>query len=310
MARAGRQVPSVYFGRPGALVTLPWPRGDLGKPYERSTFDFVTGSGQHMVMTTTLGSRPYTVTWNALHQDTFTLIEQYSTGAMGMGPWVFIDPSAPNLLLPNQAGATNASYDTTGLATSTGLTSAGSIFSNSDTTNIHRTGATRSIRWQWTVTAAGTPTLVFGGAYRNWFGIPVVVGQTYSWSFWAKPDGIVDSAITTSARIQWLDKDGAQLSETTSGDFTPSGWLRFTATGAAPANAVYARPVVICTTATITTGASLYVDEPLFEQDSVANAWAPGTGVRAVEILSMPETAPFDARMRRDLALSLRELAS
>jgi hypothetical protein len=310
MARSERQVPSVYFGRPGALVTLPWPRGDLGKPYERLTSDFVTGTGQHAVQQGPLGSRSYAVNWNALHQDTYSLIEQYVTGNMGMGPWAFLDPSAPNLLLPNQASATNNTYDLAGLATSTGLASAGTLLSNTDATAIHRTGATRSIRWQFVSAASGSPTLVFGSPYRNWYGIPVFPGLSYAWSTWMKPDGIVDSAITMSARIQWLDAAGSQLSESTSGDFTPGTWLRFSAIAAAPAGAAYARPVIVSTSATITTGASIYVYEPLFEQDSVANAWAPGTGVRAVEILSMAETVPFAARFRTSLALNLRELAS
>ena len=310
MARSERQVPSVYFGRPGALVTLPWPRGDLGKSYERQTSDFVTGTGQHAVQMATLGSRSYVVNWNALHQDTFSLIEQYSSGNMGVGPWTLIDPSAPNLLLPNQSSATNNSYDLTGIATSTGAASMGTPLSNTDPANIHRTGATRSIRWQFVAAAAGSPTLVFGSPYRNWFGIPAVVGLPYSWSFWAKPDGVVDSAITLSARIQWLDATGAQLSESTGGDVSATGWLRFTCTATAPANAAYARPVIVSTSATITTGASIYADEFLFEQDSVVNNWAPGTGVRAVEILSLPETAPFAARFRTGITLALRELAS
>jgi hypothetical protein len=310
MARSERQVPSIYFGRPGALVILPWPRGDLSKPYERLTSDFVTGTGQHAIQSATLGSRLYTVNWNALHQDTFTLIEQYTTGNMGLGPWVLIDPSAPNLLLPNQAASTNNSYDVLGIATSTGAASMGNPLSNTDATQIHRTGATRSIRWQFVSAASGSPTLVFGPPYRNWFGIPVVPGLSYAWSTWMKPDGVVDSAITMSARIQWLDAAGGQLSESTSGDFTPATWLRFSAIAAAPAGAAYARPVIVSTSATITTGASIYVDEPLFEQDTVANSWAPGTGVRAVEIVSMTETAPFAARFRSSLALNLRELAS
>lgn len=310
MVRSERQVPSVYFGRPGALVTLPWPRGDLARSYEKQTFDFVTGTGQHHVSSSPQGSRAYTVTWNALHQDNYSLIEQYWTGMMGLGPWVFIDPSSPNLLLPNQASATNNLYDTTGLATSTGAANMGVILSSGDAANIHRPGATRNIRWQFVAAAAGSPTLVFGPPYRNWFGIPVVVGLSYTWSFWAKPDGVVDSAITTSARIQWLDKDGGQLSESTGGDFTPSGWLRFVCTATAPANAVYARPVALTTSATITTGASVYIDEPMLEQDTVVNNWAPGTGLRAVEIVGLQETVPFEARMRRDLPLTLRELAA
>jgi hypothetical protein len=310
MARSNRIWPNLYFGRPGAYVTLPYPRGGMARPYDRQTFDFVTGTGQHLTSSSSQGSRPYTMNWRSMHGDSFTAIDQFWSGSVGVGPWALIDPSVPNLLLPNQASATNVLYDTTNLATSTGAASMGTILSNTDATNIHRAGATRSIRWQWSIAASGSPTMVFGPPYRNWFGIPVVVGLPYSWSFWAKPDGVVDSSITTSARIQWLDKDGNQLSESTGGDFTPSTWLRFSVTATAPANACYARPVIVCASASITTGASLYVDEPLLEQDSAVNPWAPGMGLRPVEILSLVEALTFDARWRQDITMTLRELAA
>ena len=35
MVRDSRYWPNVYFGRPGALTTLPWPRGGVDRPYEK-----------------------------------------------------------------------------------------------------------------------------------------------------------------------------------------------------------------------------------------------------------------------------------
>lgn len=307
MARSERQVPSVYFGRPGGLVTLPWPVGGITKPYERQTFDFTTGSGQHAVYLQPGGSRPFGVNWNALHLDNYDLLKQFWTGANGSGPWTLIDPSVPNMLLPNQAAATGLYNDATGLSTATGIPSGGTILSA--TGNTHRTLALRSIRWQFTVTPSSTPTMIFNAPYRNWTGIPAVPGLVYTWNVWAKPDGVVDSSITMAAKLQWYDAAGGLLSDWSSGDVVMTGWTRIVCTATAPANTAYVRPVLVTLGSTITTGGSIYIDEPNLEQDSVANVWAPGTGVRPVEILSLPDVVPFETRMRTDISMSLRELA-
>jgi hypothetical protein len=304
-------VPSVYFGRPGALVTLPWPRGDVDKPYERLTFDFVSGSGQHTVLSMLQGSRIYSLNWNALHVDNFALLAQYWEGAMGSGPWVLVDPSIPNLLLPNQASATNSSYDTTGWATETGAANMGVLFSSTAGGTLqHRSGAQRALRWQFNVTPATTPVLVPQPAYRNWYGIPVQVGLPYTFSTWARPDSVVDSSITCAAKIVWLDAAGAAISTVTSGDIVMTGWTKLTATGTAPAGAYYARPICAAVGSTILVGASIYVDELLFEQDSVANSWAPGTGLRPVEIMALSDKVTFETRMRVNASMTLRELSA
>jgi hypothetical protein len=312
MARAERQVPSIYLGRPGAVVQLPWPRGDLERSYQRQSFDFVTGSGQHAISLLTAGARSYNVNWNALHVDNFSLLEAFWSGTNGAGPWALIDPSTPNMLLPNQASATNALYDTTGFATSTGAANMGTLLSNSATAGnlTHRTGTQRSLRWQFTVAAATTPILTFTSPYRNWFGYPAVAGLPYAWSFWARPDGTVDTSITLAAIFQWLDSAGVQIgSDVTGGAIVmSSGYVKLSVTGTAPAGTAYIKPLAVATGSTITTGGSIYLDEPLLEQDSAFNNWAPGTGVRAIEITSLVDIAPFEARMRRGCTMTVQEL--
>lgn len=312
MVRAERQVPNVYFGRPGSLVSMPWPRGDLDKPYDRQTFDFVTGSGQHLTSMASLGSRPYTVTWNALHVDNFKAVEQYWNGAMGVGPWAFIDPSSNNLLLPNQAAATSVTNDLTGWKTETGTATEGTLFSNSNAAFIHRPGATRSIKWQFTAGPISVrPTLVAVSAYRNWPALPVVPGLPYTYSFWVISDG-TDPSVSVKARIRWTDSVNAAILPDADPGYTAigTGWQRLTVTGTAPANAYWGYPGAVVDDTTVTVGAILYVDELNFEQDSVANNWAPGTGLRPVEILQLTETVPFESRLRRGLTLTLRELAA
>jgi hypothetical protein len=306
--RIERQVPSVYFGRPGALITLPWPGGDMDAGYDRLVYDFMTGAGQHMVSSLSGGSRSYTVNWNALHVDNYKLVEQYWTGVMGQGPWVFIDPSTRNMLRGNQASATSVYNDTRQFSTS--ATDNGTLQSNGTAALIHRTGAPKNLRWMFNITPATSPTLSMTYPYRSWWGFPVVPGLSYAFSSWVRPDGTVDSAITCEARVQWVDAAGVNISDLAGGAVaTVPVWNRVSAVGVAPAGAAYAQPRWVATGSTITVGASLYVDEPMFEQDTIVNDWAPGTGIRPVEIVSLVESVPFSVRMRAAITMGLRELA-
>jgi hypothetical protein len=229
---------------------------------------------------------------------------------MGPGPWAFIDPSMTNMLLPNQASATALYYDARHWATSTGAANMGALSSNTVTTQIHRTGVLRSLRWLFAVTAATTPILGFTFPYRSWHGFPVVPSLSYAWSAWVKPDGVVDSNITLAVRLRWFDAAGVQIgADVSGGDTAVTTWQRLSVLGVAPSNAAYVQPIFAALGSSITNGASIYIDEPLLEQDTVVNDWAPGTGLRPVEILGLPEIVPFASRFRKGLALTLRELA-
>jgi hypothetical protein len=308
MVRTSNYWPDIYFGAPGALTKLPWPRGGFDKPYEKQVADFLTGTGQHIIQSQAQGSRLITLNWNAMHADNYALVEQYWTGMMGYGPWALVDPSTNNMLMPNQASATNNLYDTTGFYTSTGASGEGTLLSNSSATYLRRTGSTRSLQWQFPVAAITTPILFSKPPYRNWYGYPVAQGKSYTWSFWMTPDGVVDTSISGSARIRWVDASGGFISEAASSTTAVTTWQQLSATGIPPSNAVYAQPVVVLTGSTITVNASVYIDSPLFEIDSVVNSWAPGTGMRAVEILSLTDTPAFDAKWRASITMVLREL--
>lgn len=308
MARAFRGRPDLYFGKPGYMSKLPWPRGGMEKTYDRPTFDFVTGSGQHQVSMLSTGSRPYTLTWNAGHVDTFKVLEQYWTGTMGTGPWALMDPSATNLLIPNVAAASSSTYDTRGWKTS-GAADQGVPLSNLDPDYIHRTGAPRSIRWNFTGAVGLTPTLFFDVTYRTWKGIPVVGGLSYAWSFWGRTAGFGASDVQIYARIQWRNATGGSIGISTGTIAYVGFWTRLSIIANAPSDAVYAEPQIIANQGPLIAGSNLYIDEPLFEQDTIVNDWAPGTGLRPVEILSLTDTVPFDARFREGVAMTLRELA-
>lgn len=308
--RRERQVPALYFGRPGNLVTLPWPNSGIDKPYERQTFDFVTGSGYHQVSSLAAGSRPFDVKWDVLHIDNFAKLSQYRIGLNGPAPWALIDPSAPNLLLPNQSAATGLYNDSREFQTATGAANEGTLTSNSNPTYIHRAQGVRSLRWLFPVAAAVTPVFVPSTAYRSWTGVPAVVGLPYTFSCWIRTDGIVDSAMTVGVRLRWLDSAGATISESSGGNIAINNtWTRLSVTGTAPAATYFVQPRWVGDGSTITVGGSMYIDEPLLEQDSIVNDWAPGTGVRPVEIVGLEEGVPFETRMRTGASMTLRELA-
>jgi hypothetical protein len=121
---------------------------------------------------------------------------------------------------------------------------------------------------------------------------------------------VIDTSITMAIKLQWVDAAGAFVSEISGGDVVmAAGYVRHSVVGVAPAGAVYCKPIFVATGSTITTGASIYIDEPLLEQDTVVNDWAPGTGLRPVEILSLTDLLPFAGRFRKGVTMVVRELA-
>jgi hypothetical protein len=272
----------VYFGLPGQLISMPWPRGGMSPPVDREVFDFQSGSGGHRISTLVGTSRSYALTWGALHQSTFDKINAYWVGAMGPGPFCIIDPSRPNLLTVNQAAATAQWNDATDFTL--GGVNHGTLSSNKTTTQIHRTNGVRSLQW------------LFSGSL------------SYTFAFWCKPDGVVDSNITAGSTITWYDVTGAVISTSTLAGVAVTAWTQKVLTAIAPSTAAYGLPAITVTSSTVTSGGSLYVDELVYEQDSVANEWAPGTGVYPVGITNWTEAVPFDALFRVSPVLSLREV--
>ncbi len=307
MAIVDVYVPDFHFGRPGSLVTLPWPVGGLGKPAEAMVNDFVTGSGAHRVSRLLRTPRIHQINWENLRYDTFSVIEAFHLGHNGVGPWAFLDPSAINLLTTSQASATSDRNSVRGFSNI--ASNHGVLSSNSSSTFIHRAGAPRSLRWQWPTAPTASPRLDVDSVYTTWYGVPCVVGKPYTWSAWVRPDGVVDSSIQVEAKIQWRDSTGATVgSEATGGVQTVTGWTRLTCTSTAPAGSAFCSPRLVAVGATITTGASLYVDEPQLEQATAATDWRPGSGVYPVSILGLSEAVPWAATWRAGPQLTLREI--
>lgn len=304
--RDDRIWPSVYLGRPGALTTLPYPRGGIVPAYERSSFDFVTGSGQHRVSKLAEGSRVWDLVWNALQMDTYADIEAYDRGHNGTGPFALLDPSRINLLTANQSSATGVRKGTTGFTTS--AANQGSLFSNTNATHIHRAGGQRSLEWRFSVAPVTSPLVTLSTVYAPWYGIPVVPGQSYTFSVWVKPDGTIDASITVAAKISWRNTADAEVSVATTADTAVGAWTRLVVTGVAPVGAAFGSLRLVATGATITVGGSLFIDEMQFEQSTAVTDWVPGTGVYPVETLGFSESVPFAAAWRVGPTLTVREV--
>jgi hypothetical protein len=244
-----------------------------------------------------------------MHVDTFNKLSQFRIGANGPGPWTLIDPASPNLLPANVGSATGLYADATDLISAGGTGGTGG--SNANSSFIHRTAGYRSIKWTFTTAPIVTnPTLGISPLYRNWFGHPVVPSTPYVFSSWCRVDGVIETSATMSIRMRWLDAAGAVLSESTSGDLAvTSTWQRLSVSASSPAGAVYVEPRWVALGSSLTVNGIIYIDEPLLEQDSIVNDWAPSSGIRPVDILELGEGVPFDARFRTGTTMTVRELA-
>jgi hypothetical protein len=309
MARADRNMPPVYFGQPGrTLVQLPWPRDGIDRPYERPTFDFLTGAGNHQVSVLSTGARAFSLAWKALHSDTFDKLNQYRLGMNGPGPWFLHDPSTTNLLPANVSAATallNTATDFISLGGTSGVPGSNSMLSF-----VHRAQGTRSIRWRFTSTPITAPVLGIQSLYRSWPGHPCVPGLSYTFSSWCTVDGVVETSVPIRLKIGWYTAANTLIGTADSGATTVTGWVRPYVTAAAPSNAAYMVPYWELDGTAMAVNGIVYIDEPMLEQDAVVNDWSPGTGIKPLEVIGLTEqTSSFAARFRQGVAMQLRELA-
>jgi hypothetical protein len=294
--RSFRQVPNLYFGQPGkAMQTLPWPSG---------------GIDLHQVSSLSVGSRQYTVNWDSMHVDTFSMLSQYRIGTNGPGPFCLIDPSAENLLPANVSAPTGVtSLPNPDFILPTAGAGQGALGQNVTASLVHRTSGYASLRWVFATTPDAVCILAAAPQFRNWYGHPVISGLPYAFSSWVTVDGTIETNSSVSVRLGWLDKTGAQLSESSGTVTAVTGWTRLSVLATAPANAVYAVPRWVLDGTTMAVGGALFIDEALWEQDTVLNNWAPGSGIRPMELVGLGETVPFEARFRTNVQMTLRELA-
>ncbi|NUQ98870.1 MAG: hypothetical protein HOY79_20695 [Streptomyces sp.] len=105
--------------------------------------------------------------------------------------------------------------------------------------------------------------------------VQVIAGQQYTTSAYLTRSG-PDTTVGMALTMNWYSSSGALLSSATGSSATvpTSGWVRATATGTAPAGAVWARPFVAFTTATLTGTEVVNATGFQVEHAAAASTWA------------------------------------
>ena len=296
---------TAYLGRPGALQALPGTGLKVAPaPVRISGAATTIGGGRVRDYIGTSVLRSWALTWAALDRDLHGFLEAFYAGLCGPGPFVFLDPGRTNLLTANQSGCTSVSNDAEGFTAA----GAGESLSSSSTT----------VKRGPKVLAWALPAAPAGGVLRvdapntDWAGVPAVVGRDYRLQAQIRGAG-TDPIITVTAALVWLNAAGSTLSTSTgSGVATASGaWAQVLCTGTAPAGAVYVRPELRVTSATVGVGGgTVLVDElQLAMPDALddGTTWRPGLGVPRVSLPQMDD-APWHVSLHR-VGLLLEEVA-
>lgn len=268
---------SIYFGAPGGLITIEWPRGGIvrTRPQMLAPFE-LDGGGIRIAHMAGAGKIKYMLTWEALAWTEFTKIWAYEQGHNGIGPWVILDPRAVNLLTVNQSGTTSE------LNATTGFTVAGTGGALSSNTTFER--GPRALRWTFGTATPGTSTVTLNTPSSDWTGVPVRTSTAYSFSM--RFITAAGTSVTCTAEILWYTAAGAAIS-TSSGAATASGgaWATLSVSDTSPGTAAFALCRVEATSATIGVGDAVNFDKMQFEQAAAPTTWVPGVGLLPVDIL-------------------------
>lgn len=291
----------IYFGRPGSLVTLPWPVGGIQATRERRVDEFELGGGGYRTGKLVGGKRVYTLSYESLDYETYATLEGFAQGHQGPGPFALLDPGRRNMLTVNQSGATSEVNDYDNFSVSG---SGGSLASTAASGTFNR--GPRALKWSFQFTSPSSALVTLDSPSPDWPGIPVY-SRSHVFSFKAKGAG-ADAVVTLAASIVWLDSAGATLSTSTGSTAATnsSTWTSYSVVATPPANTVYALCQVTGTGSSISSGSILYLDEFQLEEGAAASAWRPGTGVLPLEVLELDDAMRhrwYDYRERPTLVL-------
>lgn len=279
---------SIYFGTPGALFTIPHPRGGVESTRVRPTQGFPLGNGESRTRKGLQGSRAFTLSWERLDFDTFETLRAYDQGHMGPGPFVVLDPGRRNMLLANQSSSTSLTND------ETNFTIAGSGCSIDSSLTL-TSGVPRSLAWTFNITspASGAAILTLDSPYAGWPGVPVVANRQMCFSALLRGGG-ADAIVSYAAEMQWYDATGALLSTSIGSTLASSAgaWQTLQVVGAAPATAAFVLPRVHYVSGA-TAGAIGYLSSFQLEEASTRGTWRPGTGVLPVTVVGLHEEWPW-----------------
>lgn len=277
---------SIYFGKPGALVTIPWPRTGIQRTRPRNVNTFGLDSGGTRVGKMIGGTIQYVIGWEALLWPDFEELWRYEQGHNGLPPWVLLDPRVVNLLTTNQSGATSEVNDIDDF-TLVGV--GGTITSDAVTTE----RGYRALMWLFDTATPGVSTVTLTSPSPEWTGVPVRASTGYT--FIGRMKLSAGTAVEITPEILWYTSAGVYIS-TSSGVAVTSGagWATLFVDGTSPANAAFALCRLEATSATIAIGDAVNFDELMFglstQIDSgswVYTDWIAGVGIQPVDIVTL-----------------------
>jgi hypothetical protein len=290
----------VWFGRPGQIQKLWAPKGGILATRDVSTTTFFTGAGGARVNKALNGTRTYTLQYGGLGRDSFTFLDAFQQGHQGVGPFIVIDPGRRNKLTANQSSSTSLTNDTTDFVV-TGT----SVTMTSDNTLI--TPLPNTLKMLFGASTPGTTSLVLGGAWSTWPGIPVRPDMDHC--FWCM---VVGGPIDVQAVITWLGLTGNVLGTSTSAALTTNAvnWQRLSVVGTPPIGTVWCTAQILPASATIASGESLWFSSFMLNTGNQPDPiWAPGSGVWPVQVIGLPEKYAFhEPGMLVDPTLTLQEV--
>ncbi len=265
-----------WLGRPGTVLTaLPHPGRGIQATLERPSRTRQTiGGGQTSALSPAPGRRGYDLQWSSLTFENRSTIEEFHSGAKGTGPWILLDPWRRNHLQGNQSAATSLFNDTTGFTPSSSETV------TSSAALVYR--GPKALQWAATSATSGILTFDPPNGLTGW-----PTPATTAWTLQARVrGGGSDPIVTIGCAIVWLDSAGATLSTSTGSTVaTASGsWSQISVSATAPANAVWFKPQLRITPASISSSTLVTVDVPMLDMNSTVRTWVHGTGMPLVTL--------------------------
>lgn len=236
-----------YFGKPAlGLVALPSPLTGLTPTSDRNSTTHTASSGGRTVDFARRTRRTFTLGWKALDPVSYSVLEEFYTGARGPGPFALLDPGRRNHLTAQQSGATSQYNDASGFTVAAGsgeavASSAGPVLRGP-----------RALRW--TVPGTVTSGVLTLDAPFGLTGYPTPAGTPWTFSGQVSSAGIAPSVSITPV-LSWRRLDGSEVAATlgTPVNAVTGAFSGFSVSlGAPPAGALYVVPQLRITPGVLT----------------------------------------------------------
>lgn len=276
----------LYFGRSAAITVLADPDPDVPMSPARRVGEHLALGGGRSIDVIGVGRLDLTLRWTRLPPAEVAVIEEFTSGAAGPGPFWFLPVDAPgwNFMPTLLASATSITGDTSGWATGAPHTL------TSVTTPVLR--GPRALRWQ---LAANTTAVRF--LYPDGIAVPFAlpIGGTGTWTWTYDARTITGTATMFAALEGAATLIGPDTTITTS-------WTTVSVTFAPPPGADVRTLIAVRPGPAI----DVVIDTPRLTYGPQPRPWTPGRGVPQMIITDFDLSARWiDAY---DLTLTLREI--